>query len=439
MRYGGWISAGVAGFALAIFAHPTGAPAGYSGAPGDRGTCASLGCHFQATAGSSMRLSLEGSGMVYRPGQTYSVIIEITDLHRLYGFQLTARFAANPLATAGRFAPVEDEAVRCASTDLAIEVPRSGANCPANAPLEYIGHDLPVERPRFVVRWTSPAAGGDVIFYAAGNAANGDTTRAGDRIHTTQLRVTTAAAPSFESAGVTLATAFAGARPIAPQAWVEIYGERLAQSIATWDSAVVSGAAPTELAGVRVTVGGQAAFLSYVSPGQINFQVPDGVPPGNAAVTVITPFGQLSRTHPVEQGSPALWAPSVLRVAGRQYVGAQHPDGAFVGPPGFYGDGLRSRPARPNDRVIFWAIGMGPVNPPQPAGRSVTLLNSLGAFALRFGDRTVATEYSGLAPGYIGLYQINAVIPDLPPGDYEISGSVVSGISLPPGLFMNLR
>jgi hypothetical protein len=407
MRHGVWISAGAASFALALFAYPTGAPAGHSGAPRDRGTCANLGCHFNPVVGHSMRVSLDTSGIVYRPGQTYSVIIEITDIHRLYGFQLTARFAANPLATAGRFAPVEDEAVRCASTDLAIEVPRSGANCPASAPLEYIGHDLPVERPRFVVRWTAPAAGGDVIFYAAGNAANGDTTRAGDRIHKTQLRLTTAAAPSFESAGVTLATAFAGARPIAPQAWVEIYGERLAQSIATWDAAVASGAAPTELAGVRVTVG--------------------------------TPFGQLSRTHPVEQASPALWAPSILRVAGRQYVGAQHPDGAFVGPAGFYGDGLRSRPARPNDRVIIWAIGMGPVNPPQPAGRSVASLNSLGAFALRFGDRTVATEYSGLAPGYIGLYQINAVIPDLPPGDYEISGSVVSGISLPPGLFMNLR
>lgn len=439
MRYGGWISLGVAAFAIAAFAFPTGAPAGHSGAPRDKGTCANLGCHFNPVVGHAMRLTLEGAGIVYRPGQTYSVIIEITDIHRLYGFQLTARFARDPQATAGRFAPVEDEAVRCASADFAIEVPRTGANCPANAPLEYIGHDLPVERPRFVVRWTSPAAGGDVIFYAAGNAANGDTTRAGDRIHTTQLRVTTAAAPSFESAGITVATAFPSGRTIAPQAWVEIYGERLAQSVATWDADVATGTAPTELAGVRVSVAGVPAFLSYVSPGQINFQVPDGVAPGEAPITVTTPAGQLSRTHAIAQASPGLWAPQVLRVGGRQFVGAQHPDGVFVGPPGFYGAGIPSRPARPNDRVIIWAVGLGPVNPPQPAGRAVPQLNSLGAFVLQFGGRTVATEYAGLSPGFIGLYQINAVIPDLPPGDWEISGSVVAGIALPSGLFINLR
>lgn len=385
-----------------------------------------------------MRVSLD-SGIVYRPGQSHSVTIEVADIHRLYGFQLTARFARDPLAMAGTFAAVEDEAVRCASPDLAIEIPRGGASCPANAPLEYIGHDLPVERPRFVVRWRAPAGGGDVIFYAAGNAANGDARPTGDRIHATQLRLTSPGAPLFEAAGVTLATAFPGGLAIAPQAWVEIYGERLAQAVATWDSAVASGAAPTELAGVRVAVGGRPAFLSYVSPGQINFQVPDGVPPGLSSVTVLTPLGELSQAELIEQASPGIWAPTAFRVAGRQFAGAQHPDGALVGPPGFYGAGIPSRSARPNDRILLWAVGMGPVNPPQTAGRLVSQLNALGAFVMRFGDRTVATEYAGLAPGYIGLYQINAVVPDLPPGEYEISGSVAGGIALRSEIFLNLR
>jgi uncharacterized protein (TIGR03437 family) len=440
MRYGGWISLGAAGFALAALAYPTGAPVGHSGAPRDLGTCANLGCHFNPTVGSAMRVSI-GDGIVYRPGETHQVIVEITDIHRLYGFQLTARFARDPLAMAGTFAAVEDEAVRCGSLDLALEIPRgAGQSCPANAPLEYIGHDLPVERGRFAVRWTAPASGGDVVFYAAGNAANGDTTRAGDRIHATQLRVTSPGPPAFDAAAVTLATAFPGGRAIAPQAWVEIYGERLAQSVATWDSTPIgSGGAPTELAGVRVTVGGRPAYLSYVSPGQINLQVPDGVAPGLAPVTVTTPFGQLSQAELVDQASPGIWAPPAFRVSGRQFVAAQHPDGTFVGPAGFYGARIPSRSARPNDRILLWAIGMGPVNPPQTAGRTVSQLNALGVFALRFGGRAVATEYAGLAPGYIGVYQINAVVPDLAPGEYEISGSVAGGIALPSGIFLNLR
>jgi uncharacterized protein (TIGR03437 family) len=429
----------LASFALASFAYPSGAPAGYAGAPRDRGTCANLGCHFQTAVGAGVRVSID-SGAVYRPGQTHTVTIEITDVHGVYGFQLTARFARDPLAMAGTFtAPVEG-GVRCGSTDLVLEVPRTGVSCPANAPLEYAGHSMPAEQPRFAVRWTAPASGGDVIFYVTANAANGDTTRSGDRVHAAQLRVTTTGPPSFDVGAVTLATAFPGVRAVGPQAWVEIFGERLAPDVATWDSAVMaSGSAPVELAGVRVTVGGQPAFLSYVSPGQINFQAPDGILPGVAAVRVVTPSGEHSQPVRVEQASPGLWAPPSLRVAGRQYAGAQHPDGTFVGPPGFFGAGVASRPARPNDRIVLWAIGLGPVNPPQAAGRRVRDPNALGAFLLRFGGLTVATEYAGLAPGQIGLYQINAIVPDLPPGDYEIGGSVIAGIPLPSGAFINLR
>jgi uncharacterized protein (TIGR03437 family) len=439
MRSSATASFVAAGLAVTVWAFPTGAPVGHSGAPRDHGTCAQLGCHLGVPVGSRIQITLDGGGIVYRPGETRQVIIEITDIHRLYGFQLTARFARDPLAMAGSFAPVEDEAVRCASLDLRIEIPRGGSSCPANAPLEYIGHDFPVERPRFAVRWTPPAGGGDVIFYAAGNAANGDTTRAGDRIHATQLRVTSVGPPQFDAASVVLATAFPGGRAIAPQAWVEIYGERLAQTVATWDGAFVSGSAPTELGGVRVTVGGRPAFLSYVSTGQINLQVPDGVAPGLAPVTVITPFGELSQAEVIESASPGILAPPAFRVGGRQFTAAQHADGAFVGPVGFYGAGIPSRPARPGDRITLWAIGLGPVSPAQAAGRVVTDLNSLGAFALRIGGSAAATEYAGLSPGAIGLYQINTVVPDLAPGDYEISGSAAAGIALPPGIFLNLR
>ena len=47
----------------------------------------------------------------------------------------------------------------------------------------------------------------------------------------------------------------------------------------------------TLLAGTTVSIGGQSAFISYVSPGQINAQVPPNAPPGKQEITVTTAAG----------------------------------------------------------------------------------------------------------------------------------------------------
>lgn len=64
------------------------------------------------------------------------------------------------------------------------------------------------------------------------------------------------------------------ANTVAPGEWVSIYGQNLAGSTLAWD-----GTFPTSLGGTSVTIDGKSAFLSYVSPGQINVQVPMTVKP----------------------------------------------------------------------------------------------------------------------------------------------------------------
>jgi uncharacterized protein (TIGR03437 family) len=226
---------------------------------------------------------------------------------------------------------------------------------------------------------------------------------------------------------------------------MEIYGANFAASAMDWTTAIASGQAPTLLNGVSVSINNRPGFLSYVGPNQINVQVPTGIGAGPSTLTVTNPAGT-SDTYvvTVAQAAPSFLAPPQFKDrVGRQFVAAVFPDsnlnGPFVGQPNFLGPEIVTRSARPGDRIILYAVGLGPVNPQQEAGRIITVPNTIAAFSLRFGGVAVVTEYAGLATGQVGLYQINCIVPDLGTGEFEISGTMVGGIAVPPGLFINLR
>ena len=62
----------------------------------------------------------------------------------------------------------------------------------------------------------------------------------------------------------------------------------------------------------------------------------------------------------------------------------------------------------------MYGVGFGQVNTGVPAGQIVSGLNSLTApFAMYFGPAQAVLSYSGLAPGLVGVYQFNAVVPSV--------------------------
>jgi uncharacterized protein (TIGR03437 family) len=72
--------------------------------------------------------------------------------------------------------------------------------------------------------------------------------------------------------------------------------------------------------------------------------------------------------------------------------------------------------ARRGQSVSIFANGLGPVtnqplsgatSPESPLAQSV----SQSAIAATIGDRPAEVTFSGLAPGYVALYQLNVVIP----------------------------
>jgi uncharacterized protein (TIGR03437 family) len=189
-----------------------------------------------------------------------------------------------------------------------------------------------------------------------------------------------------------------------------------------WSNAFNGVNAPTSLGGTKVTVGGQPAFISYISPGQVNALVPSNVATGVQQITVTAATGT-SAAYPVIVNPTAagMWAPSVapvnLNIGGMQYVGAKFPDNTFVLPPGAV-SGVVSRRAKPGDVITIYGIGFGPMTPNIPAGQlysgNTTMTLPLQIY---FGSTLAALQYSGLAPGETGEYQINLVVPNVPASD----------------------
>lgn len=248
----------------------------------------------------------------------------------------------------------------------------------------------------------------------------------------------TSAAPRIDPAGVFTVSAFGGFASTSPGSWIEIHGSNLALHAREWTTADFQGSqAPTSLDGTQVLIGGQAAFVSYVSPDQINAQIPSGVGPGAQEIRVITAgIASAPIAISVEQVQPGLLAPAAFRLGDKQYMEALLAGGTTLALPVSSGasaahgsmPGSSVRPAHPGEAMILYGVGFGPVSPNISAGDVVQSENQLALpFQIFFGGTPALVSYAGLAPGTVGLYQFNVVVPDIPAGEAVPVTFVVNG------------
>ena len=103
---------------------------------------------------------------------------------------------------------------------------------------------------------------------------------------------------------------------ISANSWITINGTNLSSKTDTWNGAIVNGALPTKLDGVSVTVGGQPAYIEYVSPTQINAIAPN-VAAGSVPVVVTNANGTAQPSaryfprlnRPSSSGAITRWQP----------------------------------------------------------------------------------------------------------------------------------
>jgi uncharacterized protein (TIGR03437 family) len=239
------------------------------------------------------------------------------------------------------------------------------------------------------------------------------------------VSVTPSVAPKIDLSGVVSDSQYGGFSAVAPGSWVEIHGVNLASNARSWTVADFHGAqAPTSLDGTSVTIGGQAAFISYISPNEIIAQIPSGVGLGPQDVRVSTAAGASDPQQiAVNQVQPGLLAPAALKIGDRQYAEAIFTDGTTLALPAVAMSGAMqgSAPARvphAGETIVLYGVGFGTVTPDPGAGNIVANDNNLILpFQVYFGGMPATVSYAGLAPGMIGLYQFNVVVPETTPGD----------------------
>jgi uncharacterized protein (TIGR03437 family) len=150
--------------------------------------------------------------------------------------------------------------------------------------------------------------------------------------------------------------------------------------------------------GVSVLIGGASAPLFYVSPGQINFQVPVETALGSATVAVQRGTQvNVARTLSVVASAPGVFAttadvrntPVLVHASDYSLVSEQNP-------------------AHPGEYLVAFCTGLGATNPRALSGQPAAAAAPTTApvFA-SYGENYQPVSYAGLAPGWVGLYQIN--------------------------------
>ena len=423
---------------LLIWAHASGPDVGKSGVPGES-TCNEALCHVGTAlnaGGGSVAVTFP-SGTTYTPGVKQHLVVTIADpAQRMWGFQLTARQAAATATMAGSFASTDKTtAVVCGATprdpgEVFLDFP-GNQNCTISRPFAYIEHTqigsarLANGSQTYEFDWFPPATNvGNITIFVAGNAANGNGNETGDHIYTKTYTLTPASAGSAPAVSTVISAGGFGAFPSAtPATWIEIYGSNLSTTTRSWEGKDFNGVnAPTSLDGVRVTIGGQSAFIDYISPGQVNAQVPSNVSTGTAQITVTNAAGtSTAQSVTINPAEPGLLAPAAFSIGGKQYVVAQFADGSFVLPPNAIA-GLTTRQAKPGETIVIYGIGFGPAitssNTTIPAGQIVQQANQLTMpMQMQIGGQPATLSYFGLAPNFVGLYQFNVTVPVIPNND----------------------
>ena len=239
----------------------------------------------------------------------------------------------------------------------------------------------------------------------------------------TAARLTCAQAPVVSPGGVVNAANFVA--PVAPGSLVSIFGSNLAPQVAQAASIPL----PASLGGVTVSFNGFLAPLLYVAPGQINAQIPFEVPSNQTVSIVVSNNGVLSAPQTVEVSA---YAPGVFSFEG--YAVAIHSDGSLAAPTGAFPQ-IASRPAVPGETLQILATGLGPVNPPAITGdNSLDMLRrTIATPTIMIGGLLAQVPFSGLSPQFVGVYQLNVVVPpgiptsDAVPLQVQIGGAVDTG------------
>jgi uncharacterized protein (TIGR03437 family) len=190
--------------------------------------------------------------------------------------------------------------------------------------------------------------------------------------------------------------------PVAANGLVSIFGQNLGANDAYGSSPL-----PVMLGGTCVTLNNVALPLFATSPAQINAQIPPGLAAGNYPLVVHSVAKHAASAS--QQLAVSKYGPAVVMDSNGQ-IALFHADGQVVN---------RDNPASRDEPLTLYALGLGPTTGGKVVGGApspsspLALTSTVEVF---FGNPSykqaaIIVDWSGLAPGWFGLYQLNLRVP----------------------------
>ncbi|MGA2268739.1 MAG: protease pro-enzyme activation domain-containing protein [Bryobacteraceae bacterium] len=196
-----------------------------------------------------------------------------------------------------------------------------------------------------------------------------------------------------------------------PGALVSVYGTNLASAIA----GTVGAPLPYTLGGVTATINGLPAPLLYVSPNQINLQIPYAAGAGPAVIGVTSNGLAGGLQTQLVAASPGIFLES---------------NGNLIGNPVL----------KPGDSFALYATGVGEISPQLKSAWSPTAGTALSGLpkpllpvSVTVGGVQAFVPFLGITPGLVGTAQINFTVPMSVPAGKQPVVVTVAGVSSPAG------
>ncbi|MDQ6705386.1 MAG: IPT/TIG domain-containing protein, partial [Acidobacteriota bacterium] len=235
-----------------------------------------------------------------------------------------------------------------------------------------------------------------------------------------QIAPTAAGPPKIDVNGVISAVNDKALTTAAPGDLITIYGTNLASN-SSGLGAFQGQNVPTVFNGVQVTIGGKPAPLIYVSPRQINAQVPFETPAG-AQPLIVTADGTAGAAYTL---MVAATAPGIFMDAASGFGILVKQDFSLL---------TADNRAHANDIVIIYATGLGQTTPPSTTGQLVQFPPEADTQAVTITINGQAVDpanviYSIVAPNFIGLYQVAFRVPTTVPGGNQRLQISVNGVN----------
>ncbi|MBI3696887.1 MAG: SBBP repeat-containing protein [Acidobacteria bacterium] len=209
--------------------------------------------------------------------------------------------------------------------------------------------------------------------------------------------------PDVSPGGVVNNASFAPSpAPLAPGSIAAVFGSNLNDgSVVLASSFGPDRKLVTTLGGSSATINNVPAAMFYSTSGQLGVQIPFETAGQTSATIRVTVGGQTSvpRTFAIDALAPGIFT---VTSDGRGTAAVLHQDG--VTPV------TAQNPVKPNEIVVFFATGLGVLSPPLGTGEP-SVGNRTATPTVTIDGASAEILFSGAAPGFVGLNQINLRIP----------------------------